>query len=95
VIIGTHSTQKLVGLSEASKLAVGARRVVPVVAKVGGDEHVVGRVRRRRQVLGEHVQTNDVRVAQRGVVDDRVEVDEWVGPIPYRNRIIFRIDSNP
>ena len=45
--------QELVGLGEAAGLAVRARRIVAVVAQVGRDEHVVGRVRGRGEIVRE------------------------------------------
>ena len=49
-----------------------------VGAQVRRDEDVVGRGRGRCEVLREQVEVYDVCVAARGVVDDRVEVDERV-----------------
>ena len=75
---GDPGPQERVGLGQSTGLAVRARRVMSVVAEVGRDEGVVGGRRRRRQVLWQLVEIDDVVVAQRGVVDDRVEVDERV-----------------
>ena len=71
--------QELVGRDQPAGLAVHARRVVAVVAEVGGDEDVVRRGRDRLQILRERVEVDDVGLAARRV-DDRVEVDEGVVP---------------
>jgi len=79
----------------AGVVDTSAGGVVPVVAQVGGDERELGRRLGVRQVLGEMPGIGDaaarlrgrgaeghhVLVANRGIVDDRVEVDERVVPI--------------
>ncbi len=79
VMRGTHSRRNASARDKPAGRAVGARRVVAVVAEVGGDEGEVGRGRLGGEVVGQRRERTTLLLARRRV-DDRVEVDEGVVP---------------
>ena len=70
--------QERIGRDETPGFAVNARGVMPIIAKVRRDEVVVCRCSDVLEICREKIEIYNARIAARLLVDDGVEIDEWI-----------------